>query len=94
MSNLVAVVLLKAQIVCGASRKEGETVEVDQKSAKYLVGHGRAKYPEGEADDGDLVDLDKLTVEELKAEAEARELKTTGNKAELIARIEEHDASE
>lgn len=43
--------------------------------------------------DDEVETWDNLTVAELKDEASARSLATSGTKAELIARIEEYDAN-
>lgn len=49
---------------------------------------------EGEEDEELILDLGPLTKPQLVREAEKRELDTSGTKAELQNRIEEHDADQ
>lgn len=84
-----------ARVVDGVvtSYVPGRSYDVDDVAGAAWVAAGLAVVdePEGDAsEDG----LEGLTKAELKVEAEARGLSTAGNKADLIARIVEHDAAE
>lgn len=54
---------------------------------------GEREDNDGPEDDGEP-DYESMTVEDLKAELSERNLSTTGNKAELVARLQEDDEEE
>lgn len=82
-----------ARVVDGVvtSYVPGRSYDVDDVAGAAWVAAGLAVVDEPEHDGHGL---EELTKAELKVEAEARGLSTAGNKADLIARIVEHDAAE
>lgn len=75
---------LEARVADRQKRKE--------EAAKEAKASGTAA-PTDDGDGSDAEDYNTWTVEELKAELKNRELPTTGNKADLVAALEENDAS-
>jgi hypothetical protein len=73
---------------------EPDKVDADLEREAYYAPDGAPEAePDADADDADTIS-EAMSKDDLVAEAEARGLAVSGTKAELVARIEEHDAAE
>lgn len=90
------------QVTIKAKRpnEAGRTVDLDEASAQWLLANGYAEpddvvLDEEENTDGDPreAELNRLTVAQLRERAGQHELPSTGTKAELVARLAEHEAA-
>lgn len=83
--------------VLGKRPPEGDTRVTDHVDPSEFHPHVVAEDEDDDVYEDDLSEdegYEAMTVEELKEELEDRGLPKSGNKAELVARLEEDDASE
>lgn len=67
------------------ANQQGYVIDLKKKTCT------RADGSSAESDEGEEISYEDYTVAELKEELKERELSTEGNKAELVARLEEDD---
>ena len=85
-------------VVNGNPAKKGQKVEVDKKTAAYLVAKGKAEYldKKEEFDIDELLDTEDfntLTVPKLKAVCAYYGLEVSGHKEDFVKAIEEMTGS-
>ncbi len=86
--------ITKGVVINGKPVKKGQKVEVDKKTAAYLVAKGKAEYADQKVEFDidellDTEDFNTLTVQKLKAICKHFNLEVSGNKDDLVKAIED-----